>query len=636
MGDKKNRPGFWARHERAVQVVAAAAVLWGIVYITWRIGWTWRGANPFTYGVLLAAELFAWVSITLYTVMGWRVGLAVRPQRGQEHAVDVYVCTYDEPKAVLHATLAGCRAIRYPHTTWLLDDGRRPEMEQLAHEMGARYLTRPDNKNAKAGNINHALPKTHGDLVLMLDADHVPMPDILDATLGYFDESDVVLVQTPHDFYNRDSVQHTKSARHEQSLFYTVIAPGKDRYNSMFWCGSATILRREALLDVGGVLTDTVAEDFHTTIAMHARGGRTRYHNETLVQGLAPHDLAGFLLQRDRWARGNLRVFRTKQNPITCRGLSLGQRVSYFGSLFNYFSGIQRLLMLAVLATTLVSGQLPLTTSPLSLVAFWLPWVVLSVTATLALARGTLGAPDSTQYGMMTMEIFTRALASLVRVGSGGFKVTPKEGIDEGGWRVLAALPILTTVGGVLAVAITLRAATALFGGPLPELAGLALVLTLAVGLWELGWVSRVLGRLARRKQLRTQYRFSVDLAGLVGANVVRVVDLSPTGFALESSEHFMPGSVVSLALRLPDPHGVSHDVELRGKVQTARPISPDVSRVGCRLLPTDAAAYDALIDYCYVVQAMHILRGEFEPEADVVPATGRAATQSAAQSAVS
>ena len=68
----------------------------------------------------------------------------------------------------------------------------------------------------------------------------------------------------------------------------------------MFWCGSAAVIRRQALLDVGGVLTDTVAEDFHTTIALHANGWTTHYHDEVLVQGRAPHDLDSFLLQRAR------------------------------------------------------------------------------------------------------------------------------------------------------------------------------------------------------------------------------------------------------------------------------------------------------------------------------------------------
>ena len=634
MGDMSDQSGFWARHPHGVQAVAAAAIIWGSAYLVWRIGWTRDGVNPLTYGVLLTTEIFAWLSISLYALMAWKRNPSVRPPRRLEPSVDVYVCTYGEPIAVVHATLTGCRAIRYPHTTWLLDDGHRPEMETLAREMGARYLTRADNRHAKAGNVNHALDKTDGELMLVLDADHVPMPDILDATLGYFDDPDVVLVQTPHDFYNRDSLQHTKLARHEQSLFYSVIAPGKDRFNSMFWCGSATILRRQALLDVGGVLTDTIAEDFHTTIAMHARGGVTHYHDEKLVQGLAPHDLAGFLLQRDRWARGNLRVFRTRENPITCPGLTLRQRVSYFASLFNYFSGLQRLLMLTVLGVTLFTGRLPLTATLIGLAVFWLPWIVLSVTATLALARGTLGPADSTRYGMMTMGIFTRALASLFRPGSGGFKVTPKEGIDEGGRRVLRALPLLTIVGAVLGVAIVLRAATAIWSGPLPELAGLALALTLALGLWELGWITRVLGGLARRKQLRSQYRFSVDLAGLVSGKVVRVVDLSPGGFAIESADHVSPGAVVTLALRLPDLDGVTHAIELRGEARAARPLSPDVSRVGFRLLPMDKPESDLLVDYCYVVRAMETLRDEAGPATDVAAEAGATGRSDAAAAA--
>jgi len=110
--------------------------------------------------------------------------------------------------AVVEATLAGCAALRYPHETYLLDDGRRLEMAALAGEWGAHWITRPDNSHAKADNINHALGYTSGELIFCLDADHVPLPDALDAIVGYFDDDKVALVQTPHDFYNHDSVQH--------------------------------------------------------------------------------------------------------------------------------------------------------------------------------------------------------------------------------------------------------------------------------------------------------------------------------------------------------------------------------------------------------------------------------------------
>lgn len=330
---------FSARHPNLVRTIAVLALAWGTAYLMWRIGWTRQGQSAFMYWPLLIAEAFGWLSLGLYAFLAWRVPRSHRPPVTTPRSIDVFVPTYDEPVEVVHATLTGCNALTQPHATYLLDDGRRPEMRRLAEHMDVGYLTRPDNEHAKAGNINAALPRTDGELIAMLDADHVPLPDFLDATVGYFDDADIALVQTPHDFYNRDSMQHTKETRHEQTLFYDVIAPGKDRHNSAFWCGSATVIRRSALEEVGGVQTATIAEDFHITLAMQSRGWRTRYHHETLVQGLAPHDLAGFLLQRDRWARGNLRVFRTPENPLTCPGLHIKQRVSYTASLLNYSVG---------------------------------------------------------------------------------------------------------------------------------------------------------------------------------------------------------------------------------------------------------------------------------------------------------
>ncbi|MGZ8735047.1 MAG: glycosyltransferase family 2 protein [Acidimicrobiia bacterium] len=587
-----------------MRAVAALALLWGAAYLTWRIGWSGRGAAPVPYWILIGAELYGFVSLALYAWGAWRVPAVVRPFRKGSPSVDIFVCTYDEPLRVVEATLAGCRAISYRHTTYLLDDGHRPEMAELAIEMGARYVSRPDNMHAKAGNINHALGCTDGDLILALDADHVPHPDILQATLGYFDDPLVGLVQTPHDFSNRDSMQHTKPGVHEQSLFYEILAPGKDRVGAMFWCGSAAVIRREALLSVGGVQTKTVAEDFHTTIALHSRGWRSRYHHETLVQGLAPHDLAAFLLQRERWARGNLRVFRTRENPVWCPGLTLRQRLSYLASLANYFSGLQRLLLLGVLVNTLVSGRLPMSASPTTLAIFWAPWAMLSFVATLALARGTLAPSDSSVYGLETMGIYLRALVALVWPGAGRFKVTPKEGIDEGGFGVLRVLGLLSGVTVLLVGAVGLRALTAVGVVGLPPLEGLALAVTLVVGVWELAFIARTLVPLVRRKQHRVQYRFPVELRGRIASSIVDVLDLAPDGLAFRSPVEWPVGERTELLTRLPSSDGVLADLTLRLVVRSARRL-PDQEgwRIGCSFADLDTASRRVLVEYCYVVQ---------------------------------
>ena len=120
----------------------------------------------------------------------------------------------------------------------MLGDGRRPKVAALAEELGARYVTRADNEHAKAGNLNNALEHVEADIVAVFDADHVAQPEFLRHTLGYFDDPDVALVQTPQDFYNLDSFEHSERASeevfNEQAVFYRVIAAGKNR-----WKGAA-------------------------------------------------------------------------------------------------------------------------------------------------------------------------------------------------------------------------------------------------------------------------------------------------------------------------------------------------------------------------------------------------------------
>jgi len=600
------RSGFWWRHPHLVQVLGLSALGWGMAYLAWRVTVSGRGAPPALFLVLLAAELFGWLNLALYVFLGWSVPRSRQPALSYPvPSIDVFVCTYDESLTVLEATLTGCRALTLPHTTYLLDDGRRPEVEALAARLGIRYITRGDNRHAKAGNINHALRSTHGELILFLDADHVPMPGILESLAGYFRDPQLALVQTPHDFSNRDSVQHTRAARHEQTLFFEVIAPGKDRHNAIFWCGSATLMRRAALEEVGGVLTDTIAEDFHTTIAMHARGWRTHYHDEVLVQGLAPYNLGGFLLQRARWARGNLKVFRTSENPVTCRGLSGKQRLSYLASLLNYFSGLQRAALLAVLAWTLATGQLPMHASVPTLLVLWLPWSLLALASTAALGRGTLGLFDSTRYGIMTMGIYIGGVASIAFGRAGAFRVTPKEGVDDGGLQVLRMLKLVTAAFALLLTAWLVSVGSWLGVLDAPAMPELARIVTLLLGVWELGCIAAVVGTLVRRRQVRSQYRFPVRLRARIASTptIVSLLDLTPDGLAFESPVGLEQGARFSLLTRVHDASDTIRGLTLRTEVTSCRLNDDGVKyRVGCRLDPTDTETRALLVEYCFVV----------------------------------
>ncbi len=604
---------FFDRHPVLLRLLAIAALVWGLGYLTWRVGWSGQGASPVAFGMLLVTEIYGLWALGTLAWFSWSRPRVTRPPATPGHEVDVYVCTYDEPYEVVAATLAGCRALTYPHTTYLLDDGRREEMRELAELAGAHYLTRPDNSHAKAGNINAALPRTGGELVLMLDADHVPMPDALDATVGYFDDERVALVQSPHDFFNHDSAQHYAVGRHEQSLFYRVVCPGKDRHGAAYWCGSAALMRRAALLGIGGVATETIAEDFHTTIRLQRHGWTSRYHDEVLVQGLAPHDLDGYLLQRDRWARGNLAVFTLPESPLRASELSPLQRLSYFASLAAYLAPPMRLLLLLTLGVVLWTGELPMKIDAVALAALWLPAVTLNLTAGSALARGFMKIGETAHYELLTMEIYTRALRCILRPGHTAFKVTPKQGTDGGGLDAVRKLRFVIACAVIVAGGTALRLLDLVGIGPLPDLPGIAMAVVPLLGLIELRRILRTLLAIGRRQQRRLVYRFEGDAPAHcfwedshVGG---RLVDASASGVGLVLDAPLETGARPAVLLALADAAGNSHEVAAQVEVRSCRE-SEGRHLVGATILDIDPNSRMRLMEWCYVVCSHEHLRG--------------------------
>lgn len=439
------------------------------------------------------------------------------------------------------------------------------------------------------------------------------MPDALDAMVGYFDEERVGLVQSPHDFFNHDSVQHYVVGRHEQSLFYRVVCPGKNRHGAAYWCGSAALMRRRALLEIGGVATETIAEDFHTTIRLQRHGWESRYHDEVLVQGLAPHDLDGYLLQRDRWARGNLAVFTLPESPLRARELRPLQRLSYFASLAAYLAPPMRLLLLLTLGLVLWTGELPMRVDVTALAALWLPAVTLNLVAGSALARGYMRIGETAHYELLTMEIFTRALRCAVRPGRTAFVVTPKQGADVGGLAAVRKLQLVVACAVLIAGGTALRLLDLAGVGPLPDLPGIAAAIVSLLGLIELRRILRTLLAVGRRQQRRLVYRFEGDAPAHcfsedshVGG---RLVDASATGVGLVLDAPLEVGARPSVLLELEDAEGEAHEVAAQVEVRSCREVD-ERHLVGAAIVEVDPASRMRLMEWCYVVCSHERLRG--------------------------
>ena len=264
---------------------------------------------------------------------------------------------------------------------------------------------------------------------MTLDADHVPLPHFLDRVIGYFSDEKVAFVQTPQDFYNIDSYQHrvdTKRRRMwtEQSLFFSVIQPGKDYWNSAFYCGSCGTLRRKALEVIGGFAEATVTEDIHTSVLLHAKKYRSIYHNESLAYGLAPGTTLPFLVQRLRWGQGAMQVL-ARDNPLWLKGLSLPQRISYFTSMTTYLDGFQKMIFYLAPVVYFATGILPILAFNVVFLMYFIPYFVLFILSFELMSRGHGSTFRTEQYNMAKFATFMRSMGGLFRRKKILFETTP-------------------------------------------------------------------------------------------------------------------------------------------------------------------------------------------------------------------
>ncbi|HEV7456274.1 MAG TPA: UDP-forming cellulose synthase catalytic subunit [Roseococcus sp.] len=373
--------------------------------------------------------------------------------------VDVYIPTYNEDLDLVRPTVLAAMNMDYPRdklNVWILDDGRRPAFREFAEEVGCGYIIRPDNKGAKAGNLNHAMKHTPGEFIAIFDCDHAPTRAFLQLTLGWLvRDKKLSMVQTPHHFYSPDPFERNlarkRAVPNEGLLFYGLIQPGNDLWNAAFFCGSCAVIRRSALEEVGGVAHETVTEDAHTAFRMQQKGWDTAYIRIPLASGLATERLALHIGQRMRWARGMLQIMRI-ENTLFARGLTVMQRLCYFIAQFGFMFAIPRIVFLTSPLVFLFLGESVIAASPLAILAYAGGHIFHAIATTARLNGPHRHSFWSEIYeASLAAQLVPVTILTLLDPRKGKFNVTDKGGtLDEGYLdvqAVLANLILLVLVG---------------------------------------------------------------------------------------------------------------------------------------------------------------------------------------------
>lgn len=335
-------------------------VLGGVASLIYYFSWWLEGdrlPSPWLWLMLVGAILYSGAQL----VGIWILSLTARraadpPAPNLDLSIDVFVTACGEPADLVQQSLTAACAMRGEHRTWLLDDGADPALKALAEQLGAGYLTRPDRINRKAGNVNAALARTGGDLIVIFDIDHVPTPDFLEHTVGHFNDPEIGFVQVMLTFDNGHESWVARSAIETSLEYYNPTSLGTDGVGAASLMGSNAVIRRKALESLGGYLPG-LADDLATSMALHAAGWRSTYVAQPLAPGISPPSFASWFVQQLKWARGVFELLITSYPRLFSR-LTWGQRLAYITRLTRYWIGPAIAIHLAATILVLIFGDL--------------------------------------------------------------------------------------------------------------------------------------------------------------------------------------------------------------------------------------------------------------------------------------
>jgi cellulose synthase (UDP-forming) len=430
-----------SKNKKVSTTLVALSLLMATRYIYWRATST-LSFNSWVEAALgwglFAAEIYAWTIMLLgYMQTIWPLEREIEPLPDDVAlwpTVDVYVPTYNESLDIVRDTVLAAQCMDYPSDKikiYILDDGKRSEFAVFAAEANVGYITRDDNAHAKAGNLNKAMKKTHGELICIFDCDHVATRGFLQATVGSFLRDDrLALIQTPHYFYSKDPFERNLPAAgdapNEGMLFYGPVQKGNDNWNSTFFCGSCAVIRRCALEEIGGFAVETVTEDAHTALKMQRLGWNSAFLGLRLSAGLATERLTLHVIQRTRWARGMTQILLL-DNPLFGRGLKWQQRLCYLNAILHFQYGLPRIAFLTAPLAYLLFNQNIIASSASMIFAYSLPHLVMATVLNSRLnGRYRFSFWGEVYETVMCFHLVIPTLVTFLSPRKGKFNVTDK------------------------------------------------------------------------------------------------------------------------------------------------------------------------------------------------------------------
>ncbi|MGL4874237.1 MAG: glycosyltransferase family 2 protein [Clostridium sp.] len=570
-------------------------IVWSLIYIGWRIFYT----IPIDYGII---SLIFGIALLVSEVIGiieafshYR-GLSSFnipkmpkvPLKDYPH-VDVFISTHSESTKVLYKTINGCIHMKYPRREkvhiFLCDDTNRVEMKELAENFNIGYIGLKENKKAKAGNINNALKKTKSPLIVTFDADMIPRKEFLMETVPYFflpkmiefeegwryrteEEVDekfkIGFIQTPQSFYNPDLFQYNlygeQSIPNEQDYFFKEVNVGRNRANTPIYAGSNTVISREALEEVSGIVEGNITEDFATGIRIQEKGYTCYAVKKVLAHGLSPTDFKNLIKQRQRWGRGCVQTIRSLK--FIFGGLRIRGKISYLTCFLYWWTFFRRLIYIISPILFAVFGVMIVDCTLKELLFIWLPSYILYNIALKKLSGNLRNQKwnniiDTIIFPYLIIPIMIETIGIKLKK----FNVTDKDKVNSKNTEIKYVIPhVVLLVGTIIGVIFTIYT---IF--KYKAIGGIIILYWLILNGYFLGMaVVFMLSRVNYRKEDRYYVNEEVEIWSINESIIGTTNDLSESGISviLDKPYYIPQNEIIKLSISTKDYYS-----EFRGKV---------------------------------------------------------------------
>lgn len=350
--------------------------------------------------------------------------IPMRPASGLRVAVLTTIVPGKEPLDLVSNTLQAMKRInpgKGNHMdVWLLDEGNDPIVRRRCRELGVKHFSRKGIAQWNTESGAHKAKTKHGnhnawrskyensyDVVAQMDPDHIPRPDFLKRTLGYFNDKQVAFVVAPQVYGNIKESWIARGSAFQAYIFHGIIQRGGNGLNAPLLIGTNHLYRTAAFKQINGY-QDCIIEDHLTSMVIYGSKDADRrpykgvYTPDVLAVGEGPTSFADYFSQQQRWAYGIWEIL-LKSTPTIIKTMQKSQALSFLMLQFFYPSIAVSWVASAILTFALCFAPLNLGDAAMPLMAVWVTSLISGLALFFWLRKFNIVAHERRDWGIQGM-----------------------------------------------------------------------------------------------------------------------------------------------------------------------------------------------------------------------------------------